>query len=101
MKCCLFEFYECFMKCFLYGFHDRGGAHAPLLVKKKQRSDTESENDRTISCKLPLLNKLGKYRSIHVKKLIADYVGVYYGERLHLLNKAAALHKCEKDMVRK
>jgi hypothetical protein len=32
--------------------------------------------------KLSLLNKLGKYRSIHVKKLIADYVGVYYGERL-------------------
>jgi hypothetical protein len=31
--------------------------------------------------KLPMLNKLGKYGSIQVKKLIADYAGVYYGER--------------------
>jgi hypothetical protein len=31
--------------------------------------------------KLPLLNKLGKYRSIYVKKLIADYAGVYHGSR--------------------
>jgi hypothetical protein len=79
--------------------------YVPLLVKKKkkkQRSDKESENDRFISCKLPILNKLGKYRSIHnVKKLIADYVGVYYGERLHLLNKAVALHKGDEVLVRK
>jgi hypothetical protein len=38
--------------------------------------------------KLPLLNKLGKYHSIQVKKLIADYVGVYYGSRICTVRKA-------------
>jgi hypothetical protein len=36
----------------------------------------------SLANKLPLLNKLGKYGSIQVKKLIADYAGVYHGERL-------------------
>jgi hypothetical protein len=30
---------------------------------------------------LPHLNKLGKYRSMEVKKLIADYANIYYGAR--------------------
>jgi hypothetical protein len=39
--------------------------------------------------KLPMLNKLGKYDSISVKKLIADYVGIYYGEKLSTARKAS------------
>jgi hypothetical protein len=62
---------ERFMKVFLVGWH---------------LSNKGAELHR-ISCgaasnKLPLLNKLGKYESIYVKKLIANYAGVYYGSRL-------------------
>jgi hypothetical protein len=39
--------------------------------------------------KFPMLNKLGKYGSISVKKLIADYVGIYYGEKLSTARKAS------------
>jgi hypothetical protein len=34
------------------------------------------------------LNKLGFYKSIEVKKLIADYAGVRYGARLHTARRA-------------
>jgi hypothetical protein len=49
--------------------------------------------------KLPLLNKLGKYGSIQVKKLIADYAGVYHGERL--MTARTAFHLIEKRRKRK
>jgi hypothetical protein len=40
------------------------------------------------------LNKLGKYGSIQVKKKIADYANVYYGQqRLTLLNEALVATK--------
>jgi hypothetical protein len=39
-------------------------------------------------CKLYLLNKLGKYASIDIKKQIADYVGVCYGVKLWRYKKA-------------
>jgi hypothetical protein len=32
--------------------------------------------------KLPSLNKLGKYGCIQVKKLVAEYAGIRYGQRL-------------------
>jgi hypothetical protein len=63
--------FDCFLDAFLLGwssssFRSSGNTNvAPLVTSNK----------------LPILNKLGKYGSIQVKKLIADYVGVRYGER--------------------
>jgi hypothetical protein len=33
-----------------------------------------------------ILSKLGKYPAIEVKKRIADYAGIYYGEKLQTAN---------------
>lgn len=58
------------------------------------RHDTTSQkprfedNEETIVCKLPMLNRLGKYVSVRVKRCIADYAGIYYGQRLTTLHDA-------------
>jgi len=54
-----------------------------------------AEDEKIVSCKLPILQKLGKYPSILIKKNIASYAGVYYGEWLEAkrLNKVLKLVK--------
>jgi hypothetical protein len=52
------------------------------------RKEDKASLQANLNNNLPVLNKLGKYKSIQVKKLIADYAGVYYGERLYTARKA-------------
>jgi 5-methylcytosine-specific restriction endonuclease McrBC regulatory subunit McrC len=77
----LFQF-QSFFDAFLMGW---------MSSRSNTAGSTTSSNNKKAHLnninQLPVLNKLGKYRSVHVKKLIADYIGVYYGERL-----AAARH---------
>jgi sulfur relay (sulfurtransferase) complex TusBCD TusD component (DsrE family) len=63
---------EHFMGVFLMGW----GQQVP------QKDNTPRQTNFNNNNKLTMLNKLGKYKSIQVKKLIADYAGVYHGERL-------------------
>jgi hypothetical protein len=42
----------------------------------------QNNKTRLSTCRLPILRKLGKYVSNDVKRLIADYAGICYGEKL-------------------
>jgi hypothetical protein len=63
------------------------------------RQKDNTHRQANFNNKLPMLNKLGKYGSIQVKKLIADYAGVYYGERLvtALISHRIIFNKYEKQ----
>jgi hypothetical protein len=50
-------------------------------------------------CKLIMLNKLGRYRLEHVKLLIADYVGLQFGERWKLFSSAKVALAPSKPIV--
>jgi hypothetical protein len=71
---------EHFMGVFLMGWGQR--------CRKKDKAPRQAYFSSNNNNKLPMLNKLGKYKSIQVKKLIADYAGVSHGERLVTARKA-------------
>jgi hypothetical protein len=83
------HFERCYMGVFLMGWYSTSNHRGNRQQLKSSCSDGVDINHvHIINSKLLLLNKLGKYGSIQVKKLIADYAGVYYGKRLLTARKA-------------
>ena len=70
--------FNCFRDVFLFGWIAPSKQHEGDGVKGM---NINFEN-QLYNCRLPILNKLGKYRSIAIKKVIADYAGVEYGYEL-------------------
>jgi lambda repressor-like predicted transcriptional regulator len=62
-------------------FHDRS-------CGERAESVSTNKSEVCTSCKLLMLNKLGKYVTIQVKKIIADYADIYYGKRLRTAESA-------------
>jgi hypothetical protein len=90
----LYDFEDCFLRSFLYGFLPRTSSVSQRVTNKNAKKlctggPTGSNAAlMMITCKLPMLNKLGKYGSMQVKKSIADYAGVYLNDRLINVRKA-------------
>jgi hypothetical protein len=62
-------------------FHDVFLSGWMMRIKVEEEGPTTPPSTTSL-CKLPLLNKLGKYALIDLKKRIAAYAGVCYGESL-------------------
>jgi hypothetical protein len=62
-------------------FHDVFLSGWMMRIKAEEEGSTTPPFTTSL-CKLPLLNKLGKYALIDVKKRIAAYAGVCYGKSL-------------------
>jgi hypothetical protein len=73
------------MKCFQYAFL------VPLLMDSSPSTPVptvQTSSSSLSSCKLSLLKRLGKYGLVAVKRSIADYAGLQYGEEFSKCSRA-------------